>query len=68
MSEEKKDITKTKSPETFSPKSEENAQAKEKTNVQRAISTRKQEQSTPKIDSTRQKSTKNTTTRNKTAP
>lgn len=68
MSEEKKDITKTKSPETFSPKSEENAQAKEKKNVQRAISTRKQEQSTPKIDSTRQKSTKKTTTRKKKVP
>lgn len=68
MSEEKKDITKTKSPETFSPKSEENAQAKEKKNVQRAISTRKQEQSTPKIDSTRQKSTKKTATRKKKVP
>lgn len=68
MSEEKKDITKTKSPETFSPKSEENAQAKEKKNVQRAISTRKQEQSTPKINSTRQKSTKKTTTRKKKVP
>lgn len=68
MSEEKKDITKTKSPETFSPKSERNAQAKEKKNVQRAISTRKQEQPTPKIDSTRQKSTKKTTTRKKKVP
>lgn len=68
MSEEKKDITKTKSPETFSPKSEENAQTKEKKNVQRAISTRKQEQSTPKIDSTRQKSTKKTATRKKKVP
>ena len=68
MSEEKKDITKTKSPETSSPKSEENAQAKEKKNVQRASGTRKQEQSTPKIDSTRQKSTKKTTTRKKKVP
>lgn len=68
MSEEKKDITKTKSPETSSPKSEENAQTKEKKNVQRAISTRKQEQSTPKIDSTRQKSTKKTATRKKKVP
>lgn len=68
MSEEKKDITKTKSPETFSPKSEENAQAKEKKNVQRASGTRKQEQSTPKIDSTRQKSTKKTATRKKKVP
>lgn len=68
MSEEKKDITKTKSPETSSPKSEENAQTKEKKNVQRASGTRKQEQSTPKIDSTRQKSTKKTTTRKKKVP
>lgn len=68
MSEEKKDITKTKSPETSSPKSEENAQAKEKKNVQRASGTRKQEQSTPKIDSTRQKSTKKTATRKKKVP
>ena len=68
MSEEKKDITKTKSPETFSPKSGENAQTKEKKNVQRASGTRKQEQSTPKIDSTRQKSTKKTTTRKKKVP
>lgn len=68
MSEEKKDITKTKSPETSSPKSEENAQAKEKKNVQRASGTRKQEQSTLKIDSTRQKSTKKTTTRKKKVP
>ncbi len=68
MSEEKKDITKTKSPETSSPKSEENAQTKEKKNVQRASGTRKQEQSTPKIDSTRQKSTKKTTTRKKNVP
>lgn len=68
MSEEKKDITKTKSPETSSPKSEENAQTKEKKNVQRASGTRKQEQSTPKIDSTRQKSTKKTATRKKKVP
>ena len=68
MSEEKKDITKTKSPETSTPKSEENAQTKEKKNVQRASGTRKQEQSTPKIDSTRQKSTKKTTTRKKKVP
>lgn len=68
MSEEKKDITKTKSPETSSPKSEENAQTKEKKNVQRASGTRKQEQSTSKIDSTRQKSTKKTTTRKKKVP
>ena len=68
MSEEKKDITKTKSPETSSPKSEENAQTKEKKNVQRASGTRKQEQSTPKIDITLQKSTKKTTTRKKKVP
>lgn len=68
MSEEKKDITKTKSPETSSPKSEENAQTKEKKNVQRASGTRKQEQSTPKTDSARRKSTKKTTTRKKKVP
>lgn len=68
MSEEKKDITKTKSPETSSPKSEENAQTKEKKNVQRASGTRKQEQSTHKTDSARRKSTKKTTTRKKKVP